>query len=88
MTNIRETIELVKGDLADATRHGYACTEVGNDDLRALLNAAERSLNMGRMLDSQYWAGAKAAWNASQSDDPKAAFEAIQRAYTGDTDGQ
>lgn len=41
MTDISETIALVQGDLADATRHGYACTEVGNDDLAALLDAAE-----------------------------------------------
>lgn len=36
-----------------------------------------------RQLDRQYWAGAKAAWNAAQSDNPREAFEAIQRAYTG-----
>jgi hypothetical protein len=83
-SDLREVIARLSKESARDIAEGYTDASVDLKELTKLLAAAERSLNMDRMLDSQYWAGAKAAWNASQSDDPQAAFASIQRAYTGE----
>lgn len=43
-SDIKEVIARVRIDRQDAERHGYGCTEVGHNDIDALLSAAEAGL--------------------------------------------